>query len=620
MLDKCARARVAHRAAPWIFAVAVAVMPFAALAQSPLPGGAESMASSEASPAKRATAPAPKQVDLSAVLQITTKELAAAAARPQLPRPRTRHTEQQYAAFKTAAAQRRFEIPNLKPMSPPAVLAAGSVPAGAGTEVVLTPRTINLFLGNTQAGCAFVLALGHTVTPADMGLAVGDTFIGVALVNNVCISVFDKAGFLQAGYPKPLPSLVGLDPFTTCVSDPRALYDWANHRYIIAFVQLNCASLAAGGTGAPTSYWVAVSAADDPTGVYHVYNLFSGFGANVVTDFPRLGQDRQAIYVASNVFNAAGTAYLGEEWLLLPKAKMYAGASISGLYNVIDNPMGAFLDSSQPANVFSNTDNPRAEFFISSFNAQNGFYFDCLFTTGCNGLLVWAVSNPLDTTGPGPEISVVFVPTTSNYSFPPSATQVGTSDLIDTGDVRITGEVTYGAGSLYAALTTNTPGGVAGFIQYKIQPVLNDGNNVKCTGTFTNDCADITGATISDEAVAFYGGDLSAYYPTPQPDPEGNVTTVFNVSSHNLTIGGSMVYISKRVTQKPGTFHDGGFCLCSTSAYHQLRWGDYTAVAPAGIGGSTPSPTMWFAGMFTQADGTWATSFAKNGFTSPDQP
>ena len=620
MLDKRARVRAANRAAPWIFAVAAAVMPITTSAQSPLPGEAESMVSGEASPAKRAMAPAPKQVELSAVPQITAKELAAAAARPQLPRPRTRHTEQQYAAFKAQAAQQRFEIPNLKPTPLPAIPSAGSIPASAGSEGVLTPSATISFPGNTQTLCAFVPALGHNATPADMALAVGDTTNGVLQVNNVCISVFSKAGAHVLG-PVSLTSFVGL-PSTACVFDPRALYDWVNHRYIIAFIQFDCLNLAF------SSYWVAVSAADDPTGTYHIYNFGSKFGTtNVAIDFPRLGQDRQAIYVASNVFTTDGmghvTGYDGEEWLLLPKSLMYAGTT-GFVFNEILNPFGAFLDSSQPANVWNPTDRPRAEFFVASLNAQNGFYFDCLFTTGCNGLMVWAVSNPLDTTGPGPELSAFSVPTKFNYGFPPSAAQ-GTADTIDTGDVRITGEVSYGAGSLHAALTTSAPGGVAGLIQYKIQPVLNDGNNVKCTGAFTNDCADIAGATISDEAVFFYGAAYSAYYPTPQPDPEGNVTTVFNFSGTSAggpTFGGNTVYISKRVTQAPGTFHDGGFCLtCDVEFfYHQFRWGDYTGVAPAGIAGSTPSPSMWFAGMYVDSFGNWATKIGNNRFTMPNQP
>ena len=86
-------------------------------------------------------------------------------------------------------------------------------------------------------------------------------------------------------------------------------------------------------------------------------------------------------------------------------------------------------------------------------------------------------------------------------------------------------------------------------------------------------------------------------------------------------------YISSRVTQGGGAavfnFADYGAVLApGLTGWAQFYWGDYTAVAPAGIGGSTPRPVMWFAGMFTTS-GTivnWATEIGKNGFTSPDQP
>ncbi|MGA7385616.1 MAG: hypothetical protein WBW81_13270, partial [Methylocella sp.] len=53
------------------------------------------------------------------------------------------------------------------------------------------------------------------------------------------------------------------------------------------------------------------------------------------------------------------------------------------------------------------------------------------------------------------------------------------------------------------------------------------------------------------------------------------------------------------------------------------RWGDYTAVAPAGLvsGGGTGSfPVMWFAGMFANSDGSWGTAIGKNGYSSISQP
>ena len=66
----------------------------------------------------------------------------------------------------------------------------------------------------------------------------GDTSVGVLQAINVCLNVFDKSGNLQAGYPKSFTSFVSL-PSGTPTTDPRAIYDWINHRYIVSFIQFD---------------------------------------------------------------------------------------------------------------------------------------------------------------------------------------------------------------------------------------------------------------------------------------------------------------------------------------------------------------------------------------------
>jgi hypothetical protein len=85
-----------------------------------------------------------------------------------------------------------------------------------------------------------------------------------------------------------------------------------------------------------------------------------------------------------------------------------------------------------------------------------------------------------------------------------------------------------------------------------------------------------------------------------------------------------LAYSSRRAAQSVGTEPDGGI-LAVTGAgfYGQGRWGDYTAVAPAGLasgGGSGSLPVMWFAGMFARSDGTWQTAIGRNSFNAINQP
>ena len=83
-------------------------------------------------------------------------------------------------------------------------------------------------------------------------------------------------------------------------------------------------------------------------------------------------------------------------------------------------------------------------------------------------------------------------------------------------------------------------------------PQLNVNDGARCTGDFLNLCPQITGATELNESVLNYGGTAAAYFAVPQPDPGGNVNTVFTFSS--ATEYASLTYISQRATQANDTF------------------------------------------------------------------
>jgi hypothetical protein len=395
-----------------------------------------------------------------------------------------------------------------------------------------TPGAAVVFTSTSETGCG-------NVTPADQAIAVGDTSVGVLQVINVCVNVFDKSGNLQAGYPKSLTSFVGL-PAGTPTSDPRAIYDWINHRYIVSFIQFNPSQASA------STYWIAVSTGDNPAGGYCAYNLGvqsvapSG-GVFPLPDFPRLGQDRQAIYLASNIFNPG---YKWEEILALPKAQMYAcaGFSFSFFFNL--NLGGVATDSTQPANVFSAGDDPRSEYLVTS---KNIFFGDPK-----NGLVVWAIHSPLSS----PTLTGTVIATANNYSTPPNASQPGGAHTIDTGDNRISGMAMYNAGSIYASVNAAN-GSNSAAILYQIQPFVTAGG--------ASD-GQIAGARILNEFV--HGGGFDVYYATQQPDPEGNVTYVWNYSSSGNFP--SLVYSSRRAAQSVGTEPDGGiFAVAGAGFYGQ---------------------------------------------------
>ncbi len=510
---------------------------------------------------------------LDAVPRITAAEI---AAHPVSLAPLTGFSRAEFSAMKARAAR-----PSATPIG------GSATPAKPGTGIFTPGATLN-FSRTSETGCG-------NVTPADQAIAVGDTGNGILQAINVCLNVFSKKGVLQPGFPKSLTSFVGL-PANTPTSDPRAIYDWINQRYILTFIQFDPNFASA------STYWIAVSQGDNPAGGYCLYHLgvqsvAPAGGVFPLPDFPRLGQDRQAIYLASNIFNPG---YKWEEILFLPKAQMYACQNINFNFFFNLNVGGVPTDTTQPANVANPADNPRSEYLVTSKNINFG---NGVCSAGCNGLVVWAVHSPLSS----PTLNGVSVATANNYSLPPSASQPGSANSVDTNDTRLSGMAMYSAGSVYASLNTNGGAGQPAFIQYQIHPFVNQLNG------------QLASATILNEVTHEVGLAQSFFYATQQPDPEGNVTTVFNFSDGSNFVG--LAYLSRRAAQPVGTTPDNGiFLIQGAGLYSQGRWGDYTAVAPAGQAGNGANPVMFFAGMFARSDHTWGTQIGRNGFTDISQP
>jgi len=76
------------------------------------------------------------------------------------------------------------------------------------------------------------------------------------------------------------------------------------------------------GVSVPTDECIAVSTTSDATGSYNRYGFH--LGSNFF-DYPHLGVWPDAYYMSMNVFNAAGTAFLGPQPFAFDRAKMLAG-------------------------------------------------------------------------------------------------------------------------------------------------------------------------------------------------------------------------------------------------------------------------------------------------------
>jgi hypothetical protein len=539
----------------------------------------------------------PMSVDLASLPQLTPL-VAALGGVKVAPAPRSGVSEEVYRA-------RKAHVAGLAPaMNVPVEL--GAPPALPDDAAIMTPGASNNLEGIDEPTCGWWI-------PSDHALAVGPTYIVQVL--NECIRVTNLTGVVQAGFPKSLQTFFGA---SGSIFDPRALWDPYKSRYIISAID--------GG-----KWYIAISRNNNPvTGgwwIYTISNTAVGLQSSDFVDFDTLGQDKDVLYVGATIFPAAGGT--GNRMLFLPKAKMAAGQAIGAFtFGFNFNLGGQQLDAIQPANHSFNTDYPRAGFLVNSLNINFGGG-QCV--NGCNGLIVWAISNALVVAGsPGVQITGVVVPTNFTYTMPPNALQPGCTSptaacALDTGDTRISGEVTYAKGQLWGSLNTKRLGNnTSTVLWFTLRPYLNDGN-AACTGAFLYKCAQITGADLLNEDMYYSGGrgnNGSDFYGVPVVDAEGNATMVANYSDNSSYPG--TYYVSRRVTQAKNTMHDGGIWLRSGQGFYQQldnigrnRWGDYTAAQ------IQANANLWFAGQYSKLYGTsyiWGTAIGKNAFTARTQP
>ncbi len=126
--------------------------------------------------------------------------------------------------------------------------------------------------------------------------------------------------------------------------DPVVIYDQIANRWVISQFA---------GTPIPTSECIAVSTTSDATGSYNRYGFL--LGTNFF-DYPHLSVWPNAYYMSMNVFNAAGTAFLGPQPFAFDRAKMLLGQPATFVSTGITN--GPNEDTYLPADLDGSTQPP----------------------------------------------------------------------------------------------------------------------------------------------------------------------------------------------------------------------------------------------------------------------
>jgi len=552
--------------------------------------------------------PTPQNVRIPLASEVNLSALPAVAEVPKgvrfMPPVRTNISEEAFRLLKEQSAGPSNVNPGELPEAP-ALL----------SELRDTPSAVKSFpgVGEFTAGCGGFI-------PSDGGFAVSSLYL--VQVANSCIEVENAANGAVLSGPIDLNTFFGF-PAGHVVGDPRALYDWNAGRFIVIAEDFSIC---------PTRLGVAVSKTANPvTGGWFIYVVgMGGFG-----DFPMMGQTLQefgdakgAIYFSWNLFGCTTSGFTNVV-LVAGKTNAFSGAGLVGPSVTGITFGGVPLDTIQPVSVTGRGDRPRTEYLVSAANNSNPLPSFCS-GGSCNGYSVLSIAHGIGAGGPVFSAFAVSSFNAANffhflnlptYTLPPDAHQKGATSgacLIDTGDNRIGGEAYYQSGSIYFAHSARVGTSVgSGTHISQFQPILSTSDGI----------ATIVNGGILQNDICFgckgQGVNGSNYYGSIIPDPDGNLTMVFEFSDDNSFPG--VAFLSDRVSFPRGSVHDSGFFLATgASTYCQLdrlgrnRWGDYTGNSPTVVTSPTLTP-FWFWGQFSDALGNWGTRKGRNGYTTVNQ-
>ncbi len=159
-------------------------------------------------------------------------------------------------------------------------------------------------------------AVGFQVYPPDTDGDVGPNHYFQMV--NLVFKIFDKDGNTLVGPTgsNAFWSGFGGDCETTNDGDPIVQYDQLADRWLVT-------QFSVGGAGFYEC--VAVSQSPDPTGAYYRY----AFNYADFPDYPKFGVWPDGYYVTYNMFNAAGTSFLGTKVCAMERRAMLAGDTAS---------------------------------------------------------------------------------------------------------------------------------------------------------------------------------------------------------------------------------------------------------------------------------------------------
>lgn len=356
-------------------------------------------------------------------------------------------------------------------------------------------------------------------TPPDPDLAVGPNHI--VTVANGEISFHTKGGTRTF-----VDTIAGSGGFWGSVGaggfvfDPVALFDPHTNRYIVA---------AADGAGTNDAIVLAVSDDNDPNGTWHKYR-FSISSTCTFYDFPNLGVNEDAIYMAGDCFSGGGNRIF-----MWDKSKVMNGLPVT--MNQKQTAGGAISLGA-----------------TKNYDTNSPAYFATTYSSSSSRIMLKSITDPN-----GTPVLTQFEISVPSFSFPPGATQLGTSNRAATIDWRIKNGVVRND---HLWLSHNTGPSTARVAWYEINlngwPVSGSNPTLVQSGTLD------------------FGSGEHNWFGDINVTDSGDAVIAFNRSSSSQHI--SVEFAARKAGDPAGTFGLPKQLQMSTSPENGTRWGDYSGV------------------------------------------
>lgn len=373
--------------------------------------------------------------------------------------------------------------------------------------------------------------------PPDTHGAVGKSHF-LEIVNSR-IRVYTKAGDLARN--QSLAAFFGYTLQT--IFDPRAIYDSRWDRFVVvaeAFPE----------SATVQRFFIGISKTNDPTSDFWIYNIdINTTNASELFDFPQLGQDQDTIIVTANIFNAAGTLYLGSRVYTFAKAVFYNG--LAGIFVIFN--AGSTGTITPPIVLDQNAD----AFLISNINSTNVNLFRL--TNGSRGLdatLTNLAGIPVPAYGPPPDAPQ-----------PTQGTCNAANNLLDTSDTRFVNASTQIGDRLFNVHTINV-GGSATPKWYEFDVEGAGAKTIIQSGTFF-----ATGTSHDFNASIAANSARDVYVTWTATDPPAGTEPQVRFSGRRSTDPAGVIAAGLSLFNTPN-----GLCYDAGAGTGPERWGDYSAV------------------------------------------